>query len=192
MKLEKRKTSARKKAQQILQSLNPEKQKEASEKIVQNLFSYLKEISCQKIALFSALCDEPNLSPLIEKLPQKQWLYPLVHKEGNLSFHWVKKKETLKQGNFKIQEPDPETHPFTEIEEIEIFLVPGLAFTEKGNRLGRGKGFYDRALKKKNPQSLILGICFECQITKELPLESHDIAMKHIITEKRIIDTLSF
>lgn len=66
----------------------------------------------------------------------------------------------------------------------DIVLVPGLSFTLKGERLGRGKGFYDRYLKDFN--GVKVGLCFECQLSTELETEIHDQKMNFIITEKNI------
>jgi 5-formyltetrahydrofolate cyclo-ligase len=68
----------------------------------------------------------------------------------------------------------------------KIILVPGLGFTNKGQRLGRGRGFYDKYLNNFN--GLIIGLGFELQIEQQLPIESHDKTMNYIVTEKRVIE----
>jgi 5-formyltetrahydrofolate cyclo-ligase len=66
----------------------------------------------------------------------------------------------------------------------DILLIPGLAFSLKGERLGRGKGFYDRYLKDFSGTKV--GLCFECQLEDLIPTETHDQKMNLIITEKNI------
>ena len=66
----------------------------------------------------------------------------------------------------------------------DVVLVPGLAFTKNGHRLGRGKGCYDRFLS--NYQGVAIGLCFEEQIVKNVFNEAHDEQMNFIITEKNI------
>jgi 5-formyltetrahydrofolate cyclo-ligase len=66
----------------------------------------------------------------------------------------------------------------------DIILVPGLAFDKKLNRLGRGKGFYDRFLK--NFAGIKVGVCFEIQLVDEVPIDDHDIELDYLITEKNI------
>jgi 5-formyltetrahydrofolate cyclo-ligase len=64
-------------------------------------------------------------------------------------------------------------------------LVPGRAFTKAGGRLGRGGGTYDRwinAQRKKNPATRFIGVCFRCQIIKELPMEEHDEKVDEVVT----------
>jgi 5-formyltetrahydrofolate cyclo-ligase len=66
----------------------------------------------------------------------------------------------------------------------DVILVPGLSFTQKGERLGRGKGFYDRYLESFN--GVKIGLCYECQVNLEISTEAHDQKMNIIITEKNI------
>lgn len=71
-------------------------------------------------------------------------------------------------------------------EDFSGFIVPGLAFSKKGERLGRGKGFYDQLLTKG--QGVFVGLAFDCQILAQLPVESHDIKMHRLISESGILD----
>jgi 5-formyltetrahydrofolate cyclo-ligase len=66
--------------------------------------------------------------------------------------------------------------------QMELILVPGLAFDESGNRLGRGKGYYDRFLRRLPKHALTIGLCFDCQITESVPAVSHDIPVRKLIT----------
>ena len=92
-------------------------------------------------------------------------------------------EDNFKMGEFNIPEPTP----FREYDAqwIDLLLVPGVAFDKRGYRLGYGKGFFDRFLKKVKCQKI--GLCFEIQIVDEIPAESQDISMDVLITEKRII-----
>ena len=75
-------------------------------------------------------------------------------------------------------EGNPEVTP-------DVLLIPGRAFDDKGNRLGRGKGFFDKYLA--NFKGIKIGICFDFQIFENIPLEPHDQAMDYVVTEKRIL-----
>lgn len=68
---------------------------------------------------------------------------------------------------------------FTRFEEIDLVLVPGIAFDTKGNRLGRGKGFYDRFLKKLTAYKI--GVCFDFQLFDEIPTNEYDIRVDEVI-----------
>ena len=110
-------------------------------------------------------------------------IYPLVHPDHRLGFHHVSDPDTLNRGHFGIMEPDPASHPQVSVEKIDAFLCPGLAFDASGTRLGRGGGFYDRALGKARPDAGRIGVCFSLQMAETLPCESHDIVMESLVSE---------
>ncbi len=90
--------------------------------------------------------------------------------------------ETVKLG---LKEPlDAET---VKVGEIDLIIVPGLAFDEKLNRLGRGGGFYDRYLSKENCKAVKCGIAFELQVTTNIPTTENDRSIDLLVTENRII-----
>ena len=89
-------------------------------------------------------------------------------------------KECMQKGSYNIYEPQGET--FTDLVSIDAAIIPGVSFDRHGNRLGRGKGYYDRFLKKLN--TFKIGICFSFQISDEIPHDEHDIAMDEIWTEE--------
>lgn len=70
-------------------------------------------------------------------------------------------------------------------ERVDMLIVPGLAFDRRGNRLGRGKGYYDRLLA--GTSAVKVGVCFECQLFDGIPAESHDVRMDAVITENSLI-----
>jgi len=75
-------------------------------------------------------------------------------------------------------------------EELEVCITPGLAFTTHGDRLGRGRGHYDRFLEH-HPSMLVIGLAFENQIVPSIPTEAHDRPMDMIVTESRVIKSKS-
>ena len=66
---------------------------------------------------------------------------------------------------------------------LGCIVVPGVAFSKEGARLGMGKGFYDRFLKERSPYAYRVALAFDCQLTEEIPMEPHDVYMDSIITE---------
>jgi 5-formyltetrahydrofolate cyclo-ligase len=76
-------------------------------------------------------------------------------------------------------------------EEIDVILVPGLAFTRLGQRLGRGGGYYDRYLASLPAKTLKIGVCFGFQIVDALPTESHDQAVAAVVTEAGFLSKTS-
>lgn len=86
-----------------------------------------------------------------------------------------------------ILEPDRNRCNVVPIECIDIAIVPGVAFDEKGGRIGSGDGYYDRLIPKLSVTTRKAALTFECQIVPQLQMESHDRHVDIIITEKRII-----
>ena len=88
------------------------------------------------------------------------------------------KNASLNKGAFNIMEPYGT--PYTNYSEIDLAIIPGMAFDNNGNRLGRGKGYYDRLLEKMTSIYKI-GICFPFQMVDNVPTECTDIKMNEII-----------
>jgi len=110
---------------------------------------------------------------------------PAVRNKNSMNFYKWKSKEVLKVNNFGMLEP------YLQLNKIipHIILVPLLAYDNKKNRLGYGKGFYDRYLKKylkKYNCILTIGIAFSFQRHHELPVTSNDVQLNYILTEKGI------
>lgn len=76
----------------------------------------------------------------------------------------------------------------TDIRKIDVVAAPGIGFDRQGNRIGFGKGYYDRFLRKLSGKTIKTALAFSCQLVKKIPAEKHDIRMDFIITEKEIID----
>ena len=86
----------------------------------------------------------------------------------------------FRAATYGIEEPTGEL--FTDYADIDFIVVPGVAFDRNGNRLGRGKGYYDRLLPRI-PSAYKAGICFPFQLVEEVPAEPFDIRMDEIITQ---------
>lgn len=93
----------------------------------------------------------------------------------------------LTAGKFGILEPTPEAIRPAASDQIDAALVPGLAFDETGNRLGRGMGYFDRLLQEVRGTRIALA--FDFQLLDEVPAEAHDARMDFIVTENRVIKT---
>ena len=132
------------------------------------------------IAVFSALPGEVNLLDFVARHPEITWVYPRV--DGHtLLFHVITDPATeLTPGSFGIMESSS-SHPLIPEDEIDAFICPGLAFDQKGGRLGRGKGFYDRILANARPDALKIGVCFPSQVVPDTFSEPHDIHMDAVL-----------
>lgn len=86
-----------------------------------------------------------------------------------------------------IPEPKPEVFRPVEIGTMNLFVIPGIAFDERGNRLGQGAGYYDRMLAGVSGRVPIVGLAFELQLVKEVPVGDHDVKVNWIVTDKKMI-----
>ena len=136
----------------------------------------------KKILMYHSLPDELETHRFLNKWKDhKKFFLPRVN---GVNLEILPYDETrLEIGSFHIEEPKgDETYP---VEEIEVIVVPGVAFDKKGRRLGRGKGFYDRLLK--DAKATKIGIGYDFQLVEDLPSEPHDVSMDIIITENTTI-----
>lgn len=86
-----------------------------------------------------------------------------------------------------ILEPRPEFYRPVPLRDIELMVLPGVAFDTKGHRLGYGAGYYDRLLEEKEDRPLLMALAFEIQIVDDIPVGDHDVRVDKIVTEERII-----
>ncbi len=146
------------------------------------IFSAIAELQevrqASVIALFASLADEPQTTAIIEQLAQsKRIVLPRI-KGDEMEFYDI--SEGLHEGAFGIMEPVATTP--IEPSEIDVMIVPGVAFTREGARLGRGKGFYDKYLSLNGFRAYTIGVCFPCQIVENIPTEQHDKIVDKVAT----------
>lgn len=160
-----------------LKSLSPDQKKYQSILIQNNLKQVLQPEQGLWLA-FQNLSDEPeiNWNDVSDKI---EWAFPKLQ-EKNLDY--IKSVNSFKKSALGFAEP--ENGIKIELQDIQGVILPGVAFDHQGHRLGRGKGFYDRALAEF--AGLKYGVCFENSFYKEVPHESHDIQCDKIITSSQI------
>ena len=95
--------------------------------------------------------------------------------------------QDLKPGARDVLEPDEDRCKIVPMDKVDIAIIPGLAFDEKGGRIGTGKGYYDRLIPRLAITTRKVALTFEEQIVPQIPMESHDKHVDIIITDKRII-----
>jgi 5-formyltetrahydrofolate cyclo-ligase len=95
-------------------------------------------------------------------------------------------KKDLRKNRFGIEEPfGPSVAPVSPYL-IDLWIIPGIAFDPSGNRIGYGKGYYDRLLSHRH-HGLLTGLAFDFQLVESIPAEQHDIRMNQIVTEYRTL-----
>ncbi len=140
------------------------------------------------IALFGGLRNEPDLLPhLLPALNAQGACLALFQIDSSeLQPRQIQSLDDLQRGPMNVWEPKPRC-PRLDIAALDIILVPGLAFTRDGARLGRGGGYYDRLLANPACRAQRIAIAFDLQIIDHIPVEAHDQRVHQIITESGLI-----
>ena len=179
------KKSLRNEARKILAGISAEARAAASAEICRRIEGLSEWSGAGTVALYAAQASEPDLGLLL-RASGKRFCFPRVQGNG-LEFHRCDARELLRAGRWELMEPHPDECLLMPASEIDLFCVPGLAFTRAGGRLGRGGGFYDRFLSGVDVRAVKVGICFHAQVVRELPLETHDHEVGLVVTEEEVI-----
>jgi 5-formyltetrahydrofolate cyclo-ligase len=99
--------------------------------------------------------------------------------EGDIMNLYVYDRNSMAVGSFGINEPQNSVG--VDAGEIDAVVVPGLAFSVDGARMGRGKGYYDKYLSQSDFAALKIGVCYREQLVPHIPTESHDVKMDTVI-----------
>jgi 5-formyltetrahydrofolate cyclo-ligase len=106
---------------------------------------------------------------------------------NKLGLWWLESIDELVVGKWNILEPprDRWEEPGKEFqpEQLDIVIVPGVAFSRSGGRMGNGQGYYDRLLNRVRPDCTLIGLCYECQLIDDLIVGPHDVFMDKVVTE---------
>lgn len=147
---------------------------------VQSLAPWKKAAS---ILLYAPLPGEPDVMPLIgDPHQERHFLFPRIEGETlgiyrrGAGSRWI-------TGPFGILEPEPESWEVCSPAEVDLVMVPGLAFDLAGRRLGRGRGYYDRLLGHPEFTAIKVGIGWPWQLLPSVPAEEHDVLMDHVVAE---------
>ena len=156
----------------------------AGEAVVGHLLEQDCVRTARVVALYASLSDEVSTRPLFAALRSRSvtCLFPRILEGWSLAFAPVGDWAELELRG-RIPEP-PESTPSRGLEEVDVVFVPGVAFDAGGNRLGRGRGCYDRALSAAPGGPRLLGMGFAFQITARVPCDSRDRPMDAIVTEE--------
>lgn len=144
------------------------------------LSGYLEGES-KNIAIYYPLPHEVNLLPLLQEYPQHRFAFPRCLSERKLQFHHITDTETqMHPGSMGIPAPTTQT-PIIPAQEFDIVVVPGVAFTRSGARLGYGGGYYDRYLPACT-QARLIALAFPEQMVEQIATEEHDLRLPHVLS----------
>lgn len=166
-----------------LRKCSPEELSRQSEAICEWLLRHPRVMVADTVVAYWCLHDEPDLSNAIDALCKqgKRVLLPCVTSDTEMVLRQYDGPTSMRTGAFGIQEPIGEEADIdSQNNDSTVILVPGVAFDNNGNRLGRGKGYYDRFLQNAGRPHTI-GICFDLQIVGEVPYGEHDIPVDELV-----------
>ena len=110
--------------------------------------------------------------------------------DGELELFHLESMDELELGMYRILEPRQALRSVPEkrvdVTELDLIMVPGVAFDRTGGRTGHGKGYYDKLLEHARPETPLVALAFECQMFPEIPMQAHDIAMDRVVTEAAV------
>lgn len=172
----------RRQIRQSLSKMTCQEKSSASSSIVEKITHQSEFHKSQWIGIYSPIDWEINLLPLIE-VADKGFALPRWRADlREYEFAEIHSRFELASGHFGIEEPLPDC-PSIPVECIDLIFVPGIAFSQTGNRLGRGKGFYDRLLSSSKAKCC--GVCHGIQIVDSIPIEDWDLNMDMIMTPEQ-------
>jgi 5-formyltetrahydrofolate cyclo-ligase len=157
---------------------------QVSVQIVDGLFVWLSPRIPGTISAFLPMDGEADLRPLFDRLPGWRWVLPRVEVDRSVTFRDL--AVPRERHPFGMEQPT-NSGPVVPIQEIDVLLVPGLAFDRSGGRLGNGAGHYDRILSSARGDAIGIGIAPPARLVDSVPVEAHDVRVDWLATEDGVI-----
>ncbi len=180
------KEKLRKELRLILSKIDERQRSEKAILCSKNLINLLKAEGLLSkdinLGLFAPLKDEINIISAVEK-EIETLSFPSINECGEMVFRESRFEELVENTSFKVKILEPSLT--SKIVQPDVLLVPGLAFGREGQRLGRGRGYYDRYLENYN--CITIGLGFNDQLIAEIPMEDHDCHLSWVVTDSEVI-----
>ncbi len=167
--------------------LPPARRRQLDRQICSHLLRYLEARDCIHVAAYVGFRGEPDLKPALEALHHagRRIYLPVVEKREMRFLRW-QPGAAMKNNRFGI--PEPEAGPECPAERLDLVLMPLVAFSPTGTRLGMGAGFYDRrfAFRLEAPETgpLLVGTAYSLQEVDSLPAQRWDVPLDGVITDR--------
>ncbi len=158
---------------------------ERSKSITEKVREFTKD--AKEVCIFLSAFKEPDTFGIIEELWKNniRVAVPISNTDTlEITLSYIESKEDLVKGAYNIYEPS--VIKTAQESDMDVIFVPGLAFDRNGGRMGFGKGYYDKFLKRCRGTKI--GICYDFQLFDSIPVEEHDIPMDYIVTDKEILE----
>ena len=175
----------------LRRGLTSDQQQQAAIHVTEHAMNFPPVQQAKKIAIFLSFDGELNTRPLIAKFWQhnQQVYLPVLHPfaKGQLLFLRYDTDTVLTPNRLGIPEPPLDIRNLATLSELDVLMVPLVAFDRQGQRLGMGGGFYDRTLQNWQQHDLLpVGLAHDCQQVEALPVADWDVPLKAIITPSKL------
>jgi 5-formyltetrahydrofolate cyclo-ligase len=183
------KEQARRTARERLREVQSGYLQEAARLIAEQLWVMPEFSAASSVLLYAALPGEVPTGEIAHEARRRgiAVVYPRCLDAGQLSLHHVGQESALMAGSrFGILEPAPDC-PIVSPADIDVALIPGLAWSRSGHRLGRGAGYFDRLLGSRDWRGFRCGVFLSLQEMEELPVDRWDVPLDAIVTERGLI-----
>ncbi len=191
------KKELRKEAKSYRKSLSESDRLDKSNAIIRKLKTLKEFQKAEVIIMYASLADEVETLSLIGELAEegKKSVCCPVTQGDEMEFYKILSVDDLKEGNFHVLEPEPLAERRLELQKDVHYcmLMPGLMFDKSGNRLGYGKGYYDKYLARvpKEVNLTTIALSYEAMVKDVIPAEETDWRADYVVTEKEVIYCLS-
>ena len=179
------KSEVRKQMRALKRALTPEEKQRRSDTVMQRVEQTQQFREAKVVLLYWSMADEVQTHAFVDKwFRDKVLLLPCVQGDDLVLRQYTGPECMVAGEQFGIGEPTGEV--WTDLDAVDFIIVPGVAFDRKGNRMGRGRGFYDRLLKS-TPHALKFGVAYNFQLMEAIPVEPHDVPMDRVIAENQTV-----
>jgi 5-formyltetrahydrofolate cyclo-ligase len=188
MEKDKGKKEIRSEINRKLSLLSDEEVREKSRLVMKNLYALSEFLKAVRVFTYVSTGREPDTQQMIRDIMAEKDVYVPRCLEGDtLEAVRIRNFEDLVKGRYGILEPGPRCADIFPGGEGSLVIVPGVALDVRGNRLGRGKGCYDRCLAGGWPDCPVWALGYDLQVMDRVPLEPWDRTVSGIVTETKVI-----
>lgn len=175
-----KKKTLRKNIRKLKKTMTKEQRQISSDVVMGKVETDKNFQKAKTIFAYWAMDDEIDTRVFIRKwYKKKNFILPTI--DGNeLILKKYTSEDSMKDGDL-YSIPEPKGEAFDRISEIDLAIIPGVAFDKNNNRMGRGKAYYDKILKQIKTNTYLIGVCYDFQYVDKVPVEEHDIKMDKVI-----------
>jgi len=185
------KAEIRKRMRELKRAVSAEEKLRRSETVMRSVEQLPEFRQAHVVLLYWSMADEVQTHAFVERwYREKTILLPCVVGDDLVLRQYTGPECMVAGEQFGIGEPAGRdrmgaagSEEWKELDKVELIVVPGVAFDKQGNRMGRGRGFYDRLLKS-TPNAVKVGVAYDFQMLDTIPVEPHDVKMDRVMSER--------